>query len=110
MNGIIWTIIFVDPNSPVLIDRTGSRTVACTDPISKNIYISNEIRGDFYVKVLLHELGHCAMVSYGLLNYIHSHVEPENWIMIEEFMCNFLADYGFKIFTTAENLVRVDLV
>lgn len=110
MNGIIWTIIFVNPNDPVLIDRTGTLTLACTDPITKRVYISNKLRGQLYLRVLLHELGHCAMVSYNLLDEIHEIVKPEYWIDAEEFICNFIAVYGLKIVRTTENIVKVKLV
>lgn len=51
--------------------------------------------------VFIHELGHCALYSYGFLDYIHRMVLPEYWIDMEEFICNFLADYGLGIFKIA---------
>lgn len=110
MNGIWWSIKFVNPTNPILIDRTGNMTIACTDPVTKRVFISNNVKGELYYKVLLHELGHCAMVSYNLLNEIHMMVKPEYWIEMEEFICNFIAVYGLKISTTANNIVRVELV
>jgi len=110
MNGVVWGIIFVEPDNPVLIDRTNTLTLACTDPVTKRVYISNRLRGKLYFKVLMHELGHCALVSYGLLDEIHEMVIPEYWIPAEEFICNFIAEYGLKIIKTAENIVKVELV
>lgn len=110
MNGDIWTIVLVDPNNPILIDRTGTLTLACTDPVTKKVFLSNKLNGSLYLKVLMHELGHCAMVSYNLINEIHSMVKPEYWIEAEEFICNFIAVYGLKIIKTAENTIKVDLV
>lgn len=87
-------MIFVESGSATLIDRTGRATLACTDPITKRVYVSNELHGDMLKKVVTHELGHCIMISYGLLDYIHERVKPEYWIEVEEFICNFVADYG----------------
>lgn len=108
LNGVRWDVRVVDPYSKMLIDRTGHRTVATTDPLIHRVYLSSTLQGPFLVKVLLHELGHCVMVSYGLLEYIHSSVYPEKWIEAEEWMCNFIADYGFQIFSAAYKVVGND--
>lgn len=104
MNGDLWRVKIVNPYSPKLVDRTGELKVATTDPISMNVYLSNRLEGDFFNTVLVHELGHCAMISFNLIDYIRSRVQPEYWIEVEEFMCNFIADYGLKIFRTAYDL------
>lgn len=51
--------------------------------------------------VFLHELGHCALYSFDLLDEIHRMTYPEYWIDMEEFICNIIADYGRKIFEVA---------
>lgn len=99
MNGTLWRIKFVSQGSPTLIDRTGKSTVATTDARTHYIYLSDELEGDFLVRVLIHELGHCAMISFRLLDDIHRMVYPEYWIEAEEWLCNYLADYGLKIFS-----------
>lgn len=104
MNGYLWRIIFVDPNSPKLVDRTGESCKATTDPIDKCVYLSNNLSGDLFNTVLIHELGHCTMVSYGLIEEIHRMVIPEYWVEAEEFMCNFIADYGLQMFKIAYEL------
>lgn len=108
MNGIDWRVVYVRSNDPMLIDRTGKLTVATTDPNNYTVYLSNKLQGPFLIKVILHELGHCAMVSYNLLNFIHSSVYPEKWIEAEEWVCNFIADYGFKIFSSAYKILGED--
>lgn len=112
MNGDLWYVKIVNPYSPELVDRTGKLCVATTDPNTFQVYLSRDLKGDFFTTVLIHELGHCAMISFNLIEYIHTHVEPEYWIDIEEFMCNFIADYGLKIFQTAyqlfgDNAIRI---
>lgn len=108
LNGIIWSVETVDSDSPMLVDRTGKTTVATTDPTDYTVYLSKALQGPFLIKVLLHELGHCVMVSYDLLDYIHSSVYPEKWVEAEEWVCNFIADYGFKIFSAAYKIVGKD--
>lgn len=101
MNGYSWKTRFVPANSPMLVDRTDTLTIATTDPETLTVYLSTELSGDLLMTVLIHELGHCAMYSYGLLDFIRRRVEPRYWIDMEEFICNFLADYGLRIFKVA---------
>lgn len=101
LGGIFWRVVRVSPNSTMLIDRTGSHTVATTDPVTHTVYLSRELGGEFLTHVLIHELGHCAIISFGLQDAIHQMVRPEYWIEAEEWVCNFIADYGMKIFNVA---------
>lgn len=90
----------------MLIDRSDNKVVGSTDPITRTVYISNMLTGDFYKKVLLHELGHCVMIAYGLLDEIHSFVPQAYWIDAEEWICNYLADYGRLIFDAARLIIN----
>lgn len=105
MNGYHWQIKFVDPYNPLLVDRTGTLTVATADPLTSCVYISDAISGSFLTRVLIHELGHCAIFSYHLLDDIHQMIKPKYWIEAEEWVCNFIADYGFKIFDIAYSVL-----
>lgn len=60
------------------------------------------------MKVLLHELGHATMVSYGLLDDIYRMVKPEYQVEAEEWICNFLADYALIIFEAAYRVLGID--
>lgn len=82
--------------------------MATTDPKTHTVYLSDELYGDFLMTVLIHELGHCAMISFGLLDEIRQMVYPEYWIEMEEFICNFLADFGFKVFKIAFDKMGYD--
>lgn len=93
----------------MLIDRSGHTVVASTDPISRTIYLVNGLNGDFYIRVLLHELGHCTMVAYGLIDEIHQIIPERYWIDVEEWICNYLADYGRLIFEIARSIMGEDL-
>lgn len=39
---------------------------------------------------------------------IHKVVKPEYWILAEEWVCNFIADYGAKIFSIAYSVLGND--
>lgn len=108
LNGITWRIEMVPPSSNYLTDRTGLTRVATTDPDVNRIYLSNQLAGEFKIRVLLHELAHAAMVSYGLIEEIHEFVEPYYWVEAEEWVCNFLADYGRQIFSVAYKVLGDD--
>lgn len=108
MNGDLWRVKIVDPYSPELVERTGKLTVATTDPVHYCVYLSSSLQEPFFTTVLIHELGHCTMISFDLIDYIHERVPPEYWVDMEEFMCNFIADYGMKIFQTAYDLFGDD--
>lgn len=105
MNGYLWRVCYVDPNDPMLVDRTGHLTVATTDPNTFCVYISRDLSNGFLQRVLIHELGHCALFSFGLLDDIHRMVQPRYWVEAEEWVCNFIADYGMKIFSTAYSIL-----
>lgn len=101
MNGDSWKVELVSPYDKRLVDRTHVLTVATTDPSSLTVYVSETLQGNFLMMVFIHELGHCAMYSFGLLEEIHRMAKPKYWIKMEEFICSFLADFGLSIFKTA---------
>ena len=108
MNGVRWTIEKVPPGSPELVDRTGSRTVATTDPATRRVCLSEALGGRFEVTVLIHELAHCVMVSYGLIDEIRRMTYPAYWVEMEEFVCNVIADHGERIYQVAYQVVGYD--
>ena len=101
MNGLHWNVRRTKSTDPILVDRTGSLTVAVTDPDTMTIYLSNQLSGSFLNRVLIHELGHCVMYSYGLVNEIHRMCKKRYWVEMEEFCANLLADYGNQVFGLA---------
>lgn len=108
INNQSWGVESVSPDSPVLIDRTGVFRVATTDPSRRMIFLSNRLEGDFRVRVLLHELSHVVLFAYGLTDAIHRYVNPRDWIMAEEWVCNFMADYGRTVFQAAYDTLGED--
>lgn len=108
MNGYSWRVCYVSPSDPMLVDRTGVLTVATTDPGTLSVYISNALTGSFKTKVVIHELGHCALFSFNLIDDIHKVVPREHWVEAEEWVCNFIADYGQAIFDSAYYVLQED--
>lgn len=105
MNGYFWRVQTVPPDSPMLIDRTGNHTVATTDPVTQCVYLSDQLEGSFLNRVLLHELGHVVMLSYGLILVLRSRLPQSLWIDAEEWCCNLIADYGAEIFAKANSIL-----
>lgn len=106
LNGETWYVIFVRQDDPRLIDRTHTARLGTTDPSRRAVYLSNTLNGVMLERVLVHELGHCMMVSYGLLNDIHQMVKERYWVDAEEWVCNILANYSRKLLGIAEDILR----
>lgn len=105
MNGLRWKVRFVDPDNDILIDRTLAKTVGVTDPDTMVIYLSNELRGSFLTTVVLHELSHAMMISYGYLEQIHRYCKKRYWIDMEELIANLIAQQAKEIFERAYDIV-----
>lgn len=105
INGYSWRIKFVRPSNPMLVDRTGEYKLATTDPYTYTVYVSDNLSDDLLNKVLAHELGHCVIFSYNLLSDIQRLVHPRYWIEAEEWICNFIADYGGEVFDILDQIL-----
>jgi len=105
LNGHLWRVIFVEPYSQALIDKTRQYRLGVTNPKTNTIFLAANLKGALLARVLLHELSHCVMVSYGLVDDIHGMVVPERWMEAEEWVCNFMANYATLIFNTAYDIL-----
>lgn len=105
MNGLRWKVRFIDPDNDILIDRTLAKTVGVTDPDTMTIYLSNELRGSFLTTVVLHELSHAMMISYGYLKQIHRYCKKRYWVDMEELIANLIAQQAKEIFQRAYDIV-----
>ena len=110
MNGLRWRVRFTYPTDPVLVDRTGTLTIGVTDSATMTIYLSNELRGSFLTTVVLHELSHAMMISYGYLEQIHRYCKKRYWIELEELIANLIADRAYEIFQRAYDIVGDDAI
>ena len=109
LNGILWRVYFVPSTSSYLVDRTGNVRLATTDVRLHNIYIYEGLSGELLKRVIIHEIGHAVMASFGLISELHKLVKPEYWIEAEEWVCNLIADYGSLILQTSEDVIRDSL-
>ena len=110
MNGLRWRVRFTYPTDPVLVDRTGTLTIGVTDSATMTIYLSNELRGEFLTRVVLHELSHAMMYSYHYLDEIHRYCKKRYWIEMEELIANLIADRAYEIFQRAYDIVGDDAI
>ena len=110
MNGLRWRVRFTYPTDPVLVDRTGTLTIGVTDSATMTIYLSNKLRGEFLTRVVLHELSHAMMISYGYLEQIHGYCKKRYWIEMEELIANLIADRAYEIFQRAYDIVGDDAI
>ena len=105
MNGLRWRVRFTYPTDPVLVDRTGTLTIGVTDSATMTIYLSNKLRGEFLTRVVLHELSHAMMISYGYLEQIHRYCKKRHWVDMEELIANLIAQQAKEIFKRAYDIV-----
>ena len=104
-NGDEWRVERVAWDDPVLIDRTGHLCIGVTDPKTMTIYLADWLEGELLARVLIHEMAHATMWSNGLISELGKMVKPEKRIAAEEWVCNFLADYGMKIYNDAAQVL-----
>lgn len=90
VNGIEWTLVPVEPDNTQLLDELGNYRLTITDFPKRKFTILrsgkrksniNEAIGrDYDIRVLIHEICHCVLYSYGLLYDIHKAVKKGYWI------------------------------
>ena len=96
INGITWYMIRVRSDSPMLMRSDGSMTVGMCDRETQTIYISDALHGRFLRKLLLHEICHSAMFSYGIYMSVDQ----------EELFCDLLATYGDEIIAITDSVFK----
>nr|DAZ72791.1 MAG TPA: PolyVal Metallopeptidase superfamily domain [Caudoviricetes sp.] len=87
INGIIWDVLYVDPDDPYLKRSDGTYSIGACDNNTKFIYINNTLHGNKLKKVLCHEITHAAMFSY----------EVKLTLEQEEFIADLIATHGQEI-------------
>lgn len=80
INGIPWRIVFVEPNSDMLLRSDFTRTVGVTDANTHEIYLSNLLYGAFLRKVCAHELCHAYCMVYGEYMPLEEEENLADWI------------------------------
>ena len=94
INGINWSLVFVNGSNEALRRSDGVYTLGTTDLRTKTVYISSVLTGRLLYKVICHELCHCFCFSYGI--YLD--------LRTEELIADFLATYGQEVFAIADDI------
>ena len=87
INGIYWKLAFVPANFPLLQRSNGQFTIGACDNLTRTIYLSETLSGDFLKKVLCHEITHAAMFSYNVSLTIEQ----------EEIIADIISTYGEQV-------------
>ena len=96
VRGDVWNVVTVDPSDPRLIDRTGMRTVATTDPRTRTVNVSAALAPPLLDRVMLHEVAHAVSVSHGLLDELGTLV-PYRWrVSVEEWSARLMEGHGIE--------------
>lgn len=98
INGIEWTVVFT-ANQENLKRPDGSITLGVTDLNCRTIFLWVGLRGHMLRKVLIHELSHAHVHSYGF----------ELPLEEEEFLCGFIDTYSSDILALAESVLSGNL-
>lgn len=93
VNGHEWSIIFTSDPSNLRIGNTIHLGVTNKDTLQ--VYLNDDIRGDLLRKVLVHELTHVWMYSYGYF------VDRET----EEMLCSFVDTYAQDVIEHADEIL-----
>lgn len=96
INGVHWDICFVRPKTGRLQRSDGSFTVGVTDWNEKCVYLSEGLTGEFFRKVMAHELVHCFCFSYDISMPIEE----------EEFMADWISLYGEELVYLLDDIMR----
>ena len=87
INNEYWSVVLVYPDDIALLMPNGRYALGACNDMTKTIYISNELHGEEFEKVLCHELTHAAMFAYDV---ILGHDE-------EELLAEVIATFGEEI-------------
>lgn len=98
INGYEWKIVFTNSQSD-LSRSDGSTALGVTDKNTGYIYLSSHLKGGLLRKVLLHELCHAFIFSYGYYLTVEE----------EEFLCSFVDSYAYDMVTLTNNLLNVGI-
>ena len=94
INDIEWDIIFTN-NTKELQRSDGSVTFGVTDVNILGIFIWSSLRGRMLRKVMVHELSHAFIFSYGYFLTLEE----------EEFLCSFIDTYAEDIIEYTDSIL-----
>lgn len=89
------------PGDPLLIDRTGTSTIATTDPLRKVIQISTSVPLSMFDRVYLHEVAHAIMDETGVTKLLSAVSDRDRRILLEETLAWFLETHAIEAIDAA---------
>ena len=95
-NGEAWRVAEVSPDDPRLVDRTGARRVATTDPTTRTVHVSRAVSPPLLDRVMVHEAAHAITISHGLLESIRAVVPEPYWVPVEEWAAQLVEEHGIE--------------
>ena len=98
INGYDWRIKFTRDKRD-LMRSDGVVTLGVTDRNDFTIYLFDGLKGDLLQKVIIHELTHAFIFSYGFYLTLEE----------EEFVCSFLDTYARDIIREADYMLKSGL-
>lgn len=87
INGEQWWIVLVAPDHVALRMPNGDYALGACDSVTRTIYISNILHGEYFEQVLCHELVHAAMFAYDVRLGFHE----------EELLAEIISIFGEEI-------------
>lgn len=95
INGILWNLIFVNPNDERLMRSDGLYSLAVTDWNEKDIFVSKNTKGSYFRKIIAHELCHAFCFSFG----VHMPMEQE------EYLSDWISIYGTDLIYLLDDIM-----
>lgn len=95
VNGYLWSIKYTHDLDD-LRRSDGTITLGVTDISLRTVFIYDRLPSSMRSKVLVHELTHVWMFSYGFYLSIQE----------EEFVCSFIDTYGRNIIESADSILH----
>lgn len=94
VNNIDWRVIFT--GNPDDLELNHTIRLGITDRKTQTVYLYDGLRGNLLKKVLLHELTHVWLFSYGY----------DLGVEVEEMICEFVDTYAENILEMAQTLIN----
>ena len=103
VHGELWGVARVPADSPLLIDRTDTQRLAVTDPTTRMVYVSDELRPPLLDRVMLHEVAHAITVSWGLLHELRHDATRGDIIGVEEWAAQLVENHAIEAVQAASD-------
>lgn len=101
VNGELWGVARVPAGDPRLVDRTGTKRLATTDPSARTVYLLDTLEPPMLDRVLLHEIAHAVTVSWNTLPRLRSDVLNRDLTGVEEWAAQLVENHSIEALEAA---------